>query len=353
MSLFFTVGPAQLYTGVKDFLCEQIQNDLGSLSHRSKEFSAISESALRSFRSFFNIPSDYSVFYVSSATEGLALVSESLCSTGAVQVNNGSFGKLWCDLSRSKGKAVTEHAVSPGMRADITNFPMQPDTDLITITTNETSTGVMYTADEIAEVRKKYPEKMLAVDVTSILGVYAYNFSNADAWVFSVQKAFGLPAGLGIMVLSPRAVQKAIITMPYIFGQLVQKMEVFQTPCTPNVLTIAAFGFVCDRFTQDFGSAEALSAMSIAKAEFLYDSIQHSIPWLMANTNDGVVRSVSTPCFSVEGKSSSDVVACAAQQGVVIGKGYGKNKDTQVRIANFPVHSMEDIQNLASILQKI
>lgn len=345
--LHFTVGPAQLYTGVKEFLCEQIQNDLGSLSHRSQKFSKISEDTLSSFRQFFSVPEGYHIFYTSSATEGLQLISESLCENHhqAVQINNGSFGKLWCDLSASVGKNVVEHKGEHGQKAPLTTLPISHNTDLITITANETSSGVMYTNEEIVEVQKKYPEKILAIDVTSIMGAYYYDVSIADAWCFSVQKAFGLPAGLGILILSDRALQKALIQKPYRFTQLVSKMKTFQTPSTCNVLNIAAFGFVCRQFISDFGTIKNLSDFTQKKSNFFYSAL-NNISFLSP-----VGNSVSTLCFQVNDKISSEVIASVKLENMLIGSGYGKYKESEIRIANFPVHNLEDIKNLVDVLQ--
>ncbi len=354
--MHFTVGPAQLYSGVKEFLCEQIQNDLGSLSHRSKKFSEISKNALMAFRTFFDIPHQYHIFYTSSATEGLSLVSKSLCDTTSVQIQNGAFGKLWCELSTDAGKNVIIHSVEHGQKADLNTLPVSSETNLITITANETSSGVMYAQEEINEVRKKYPEKFLAVDVTSIMGAYSYDISSADAWVFSVQKAFGLPSGLGICIMSSRAVEKALLTQPYIFENLVKKMEVFQTPSTPNVLGIAGFGFVCQQFIKDFGSKEHLNAYTLLKAEYLYSSISQKIPYIHAHANSTpkiLMHSVSTPCFKIDsksGKSSSEIITKVKEHGIILGSGYGKYKDTEIRIANFPAHRMEDIKQLIEVL---
>lgn len=353
--LYFTVGPAQLYPGVKEFLCEQIQNDLGSLSHRSQKFSEISKKGLKAFRQFFAIPEDYHVFYTSSATEGLQLISQGLCEKNTVQINNGAFGKLWCELSASLGKNVIEHKADHGQKAPLKTLPVSQDTDLITITANETSSGVMYTADEITEVREIYPEKMLAIDVTSIMGAYSYNISTADAWIFSVQKAFGIPAGLGIMILSERAFQKALQLSSYIFSQFAKKMEVFQTPSTPNVLAIAGFGFVCERFIHDFGTAEHLRAITMLKAEYLYQNFAN-IPYLQKHKNPSpeiLMHSVSTPCFVLNKKNSTELITAAKEKGIIIGSGYGKYKETEIRIANFPAHTFENIEQLSEICKSL
>jgi Phosphoserine aminotransferase len=63
---------------------------------------------------------------------------------------------------------------------------------------------------KLRKFAKKLATKfLLGVDVTSSMGAVEYNFSVADAWFFSVQKAFGMPAGLGILIVGPKILEKA------------------------------------------------------------------------------------------------------------------------------------------------
>src|SRR5690606_11796760 len=58
-------------------------------------------------------------------------------------------------------------------------------------------------------IGEKFPEKMIAVDTTSSMGGIELDFDLADIWYGSVQKCFGLPAGLGFLILSPKAIEKS------------------------------------------------------------------------------------------------------------------------------------------------
>ena len=83
--------------------------------------------------------------------------------------------------------------------------------DLITITHNETSTGVMCPVEEIAEVMKKYPDVIWCMDtVSSMAGTkIEVDALGVDICITSTQKAIGLPPGMAICSISEKALEAA------------------------------------------------------------------------------------------------------------------------------------------------
>ena len=67
--IFFTPGPSQLFFSVPDHLKEGINNDIFSISHRSKKFKKIYESCITKLRTFLEIPENYNICFLSSANE--------------------------------------------------------------------------------------------------------------------------------------------------------------------------------------------------------------------------------------------------------------------------------------------
>jgi len=352
----FTVGPSKIYRGVADFMCQEIQNDLGELSHRSPAFSAMSEKTLKAFRTFFHIPANYHVFYTASATEGMEILSRGAVETKAAHIINGNFGSLWEKQSKRVKKDTQILSHKEGNRIEISEMKIDADADFLAITANETSTGIAYSPEEIQKIREKFPELLFCIDATSAMGALQYDFQQADAWLFSVQKCFGMPAGLGMLIVSPRlfeVVQRRESEGKDVGGHhslmsLEKKMTgKFQTPTTPNVLNIATLGFISEQFQKDFGSLENLDKKTKEKAKRIYDFFE-AHPKFSPEVKKG--RSQTT--IVIDGKEE-DLIALHAklkEAGIVIGKGYGPKKPTQIRIANFPASSMEDIENL---LEKI
>lgn len=83
--------------------------------------------------------------------------------------------------------------------------------DLITVTHNETSTGVMNPVEGIAQVVKRYPDVVFCLDAVSSMGGTKIEVDRlgVDICITSSQKALGLPPGLAICSFSRKAIERA------------------------------------------------------------------------------------------------------------------------------------------------
>ena len=52
-------------------------------------------------------------------------------------------------------------------------------------------------------------------------------------------------------------------------------------------------------------------------------------------------------------KSSKIIIEKLKEKNMIVGSGYGPNKDTQIRISNFPANTMEQIDGLLKELKKM
>ena len=379
----FNVGPARLYNGVSNFYSEILEKGVGSISHRSAQFTDISKSGLAYARLFFAIPEDYKIYYTYSATESMELVVRGLIEEKSVHVVNGNFGNVWYKTAVHNGRIAEKfenntnlNNLAENTRVDLNDVLENLESvDTVCMTGSETASGIGYSPEEISNFSQKIKEKsedtLLAVDITSGMGGVNYNFSSADVWLFSVQKALGLPAGLGFLILSPKAyaraqkIEAARKEKTQDFGNhhavstLEKKMAgAFQTPTTPNVIAIAGFGYICKTWLKDFETIDFLSNITDEKAEMMYSFFESE-----KNTSDFVpaiddknartktvivVKLKNSENLSDEEKQKKikNQIEKLEKSGFLVASGYGKLKTTQLRIANFPAHSVEDIENL-------
>jgi len=70
-------GPSQMNKEVKNDIIEFAKKDIGSMSHRSKQFSEISEKLHNNLRELYKIPDDYKIFYTGSSTESMEIIIRS------------------------------------------------------------------------------------------------------------------------------------------------------------------------------------------------------------------------------------------------------------------------------------
>ncbi len=348
----FTVGPSQHYHGVQDFLCRIIQDGFGEISHRSPEFTEISKETQKSMREFFEIPADYQIFYTASATEGMEILTRNLVSEKAYHVISGNFGNVWKSTALKAQKNIFEITNENSKRVEVSDINPE-DADFMAITGNETSTGLAFHPEELVEIRNKFPEITIGVDITSGMGAVNYDFESADAWFFSVQKAMGMPAGLGIVIMNKKAQEKALakeekgddVGCHHSVSGLLKKMEgKFQTPTTPNFLNIMTIGFVSQQLKKDFGNIAELYKKTCEKADFLEKSF--------GNLKNLKQVSQSKSIFVLEGSEEEIILTHKklAEVGIKVAGGYGPKKKNQIRIGNFPVHSMDDMKNLVEAL---
>ena len=106
----------------------------------------------------------------------------------------------------------------------------------------------------INSFKDKYPDALVVVDAVSSLPYPSFDFNKIDSVFFSVQKGFGLPAGLGVWIVNEKCLAKAdkiskaggSIGTYHSLPTLLANERKNQTPETPNVLSIYLLNKVVD-----------------------------------------------------------------------------------------------------------
>jgi phosphoserine aminotransferase len=354
--LHFAPGPSRLYPGVEQWCQEALEDGIGSLSHRSAKYSQIHAHTVNNLKQLLGVPSDYRVFFVGSATEAMERTIQNCVKTYSYHLVNGAFSKRFAATARELGKKPTELTKKEGESFDPHELKIPARAELVAIVHNETSTGTHTPAETIHAVKAKRPGVLVAVDIVSSAPVTGLDMTKVDIAFFSVQKGFGLPAGLGVMIVSPAALKKAgqldasgIVTGTYhSFRELNAAAAKSQTPETPNVLAIYLLGKVAGDMNRR--GIKSLHGETEKKLALIHDIIENH-PKLAHFVTNPKHRSRTVVTVEVNG-GSGKLVERLETEGVVMGSGYGSEfKDRHLRIANFPAHSTEDIKLLTEILK--
>lgn len=356
--LTFTPGPSKLSPVVKDDIKTAVDTHILEISHRSPEFCAISELAVENLKKLFKIPKDHHVLFLSSATEAMELTIRSTVEKTSFHFTSGNFSEYFIRLAQDLHKNPLAQKAVWGEKNDY--FADVPEeAELITITQCESSTGCMTTPEEIKQVREKYPEKFLAVDATSIMGVVDVDITQADIWLWSVQKCFGLPSGLGVMVVNPRVYERSKelhqqgINSLGAFGveKNVKKMlKNYNTIATPNVLNIYLLGRQAQRFL-DKGGMPEMEKEARAKTVKIFEMLDF-LPNATTFVKDRSASSISLTCAESDEETVAKIHKVCQENGINMGTGYGKLKPTTFRVCNFPSITMEDIERVSDVLRK-
>jgi len=335
----FNPGPAAVYPELRQYLADAYDEGWLSVPHRSERFTALVRQTLETTRAKLNIPQDYTILFTSSATECWEILTQSLTPRRSFHLYNGAFGQKWADYARAL------RPLSTGLRFDINDVPdaaglpfVTEETDLVCLTQNETSTATQLRDQFILSVFNRVGPALLAVDATSSLGGLALKFIKADIWFASGQKCLGLPAGLGLLVLSPRAVARAREVgerahYNSLTSMLAQMLN-FQTTFTPNVLDI----YLLSRVMAAREGIKVIQPHLQARAQKLYDYFEQVQPLGLRPLIDNA-EARSTTVVGVRGPAAliEEVRRRAlAEAGLYLGSGYGELKSTSFRLANFP-----------------
>ena len=89
------------------------------------------------------------------------------------------------------------------------DIPANIDPEIIFFVHNETSSGYKIPKKFMLSVMERFPNALYICDIVSSAPVCDIPIKKLDLTYLSVQKGFGLPAGLGVGILSPLAIERA------------------------------------------------------------------------------------------------------------------------------------------------
>jgi phosphoserine aminotransferase len=340
----FNPGPSHLDAATVAEISEIAASGLLSRSHRGPQVIEVVRAAFEGLRRHLALPAEYRVLYQPSATAAMDTILRNCVGRRSFHFVHGAFSKRFRQSAAEIGldAAACESAWD---RAVPWREARVPDgTELVAVTHNETSTGLAWPAAELSALRARDPEPLLAVDVTSSFGAVEMRWTDADLWFGSVQKCLGLPAGMGFLVVSPRALNRARGVAARVSAwqrleTMARKMETWQTVETPNVLAIALLARRMARW-----DAATIRRDTLEKAALVYGAALPWRPWVA----DADWRSATVANFVVP--EPKRWIARAAEAGFLLGAGYGDLKESCVRIANFPAVDAGAVRALLAAL---
>ena len=277
----FNAGPAALPLDV----IEQAQAELTSLngigmsvmeiSHRSKEFQAIIDSAEAGLRRLMKIPEDYDILFLQGgASHQFAMLPMNLLRQGksADYVDTGS----WANRAIKEAQLVGAVNIAWSGKSDnYTRMPKQkelnlrPDAEYVHICSNETIGGIRW---------KKFPkaEAPLFVDMSSDILSREIDITQFDMVYAGAQKNLG-PSGLAVVILKKGLADRAPENTP-VFFRYSTHIKDGSLYNTPNTWAIYLLDLTC-KWLEARGGAAAMEKINEKKAATLYNVIDSSDFW--------------------------------------------------------------------------
>src|SRR5437868_7444859 len=274
-------------------------------SHRAKIGKARLKLAIELTREVLEVPADYRIGIVPASDTGA--VEMALWSLlGARPVTTiawESFGEGWVSdiVKELKLNDVTKLHAPYGDIPDLGKA--DPASDIV-FTWNGTTSGVRVpNADWISATRKG----LTICDATSAAFAQQLDWPKLDVVTFSWQKALGGEAAHGMLVLSPRAVErletyKPAWPLPKIFrmtkgGKLNEGIFQGATINTPSMLCVEDYLDALN-WGKSIGGLKALMARADANTKVLADW-KAKTPWIDFLAKDVATRSNTSVCLKV------------------------------------------------------
>ncbi|THD58379.1 MAG: phosphoserine transaminase [Bradyrhizobium sp.] len=298
----FSSGPCAKRPG---WTPQKLQDAALGRSHRAKIGKAKLKLAIELTREVLEVPAGYKIGIVPASDTGA--VEMALWSLlGARPVTTiawESFGEGWVSdiVKELKLKDVTKLHAGYGEIPDLSKA--DPASDIV-FTWNGTTSGVRVpNADWIGAKR----EGLTICDATSAAFAQALDWAKLDVVTFSWQKALGGEAAHGMLVLSPRAVErletyKPAWPLPKIFrmtkgGKLNEGIFEGETINTPSMLCVEDYLDALN-WAKSVGGLKALIGRADANTKVLADWKAKTL-WIDFLARDPKIRSNTSVCMRV------------------------------------------------------
>ncbi|AXV16090.1 phosphoserine transaminase [Neorhizobium sp. SOG26] len=274
-------------------------------SHRAKIGKAKLKQAIDLTREILNVPADYRIGIVPASDTGaveMALWSL-LGERGVDMLAWESFGSGWVTdvVKQLKLKDVRKIEAGYGLLPDLSTVDFDRD---VVFTWNGTTSGVRVpNADFIPADRKG----LTICDATSAAFAQDMDFSKLDVVTFSWQKVLGGEGGHGMLILSPRAVERLETyvpawPLPKIFrmtkgGKLIEGIFVGETINTPSMLCVEDYIDALN-WAKSIGGLKGLMARADANAKVIFDFVEAN-DWIENLAVDPATRSNTSVCLKI------------------------------------------------------
>lgn len=277
----FNAGPAALPVSVLEKAQSELLEYNGSgmsvmeMSHRSKDFAALIESAEANIRSLMNISDEYSVMFLQGgASLQFAMIPMNLRREGKSvdYVSTGSWAAK--AIKEAKISGLT-NIVWDGKSENFSRMPLSNELNLdseaeyVHICSNETIGGIRFaefpktTAPLIADMSSEIMSRV--IDVNNFGMIYA-----------GAQKNIG-PSGLALVILRKDLIDRCPETVPTFLRYKTHSNErsLYNTPNTWGIYMLK----LVTEWVISLGGISKIQSVNEEKAALLYDTIDGSDYW--------------------------------------------------------------------------
>ncbi|NCP18466.1 MAG: phosphoserine transaminase [Erythrobacter sp.] len=320
---FFSSGPTAKFPG---WSLDKLKTESLGRSHRSSVGKARLKYAIDLSRELLGVPDDYLVGIMpGSDTGALECAMWTMLGAGPATVAAWeSFGNVWIQDAVKQLKLPDLQVLDApyGEIPDLASIPQEND---VVFTWNGTTSGARIpNTDWLASDRTG----LTINDATSAVFAQEMDWAKLDATTYSWQKVMGSEAQHGMLILSPKAVERIESydpewPLPKLFrlkkgGKINTAIFEGATINTPSMLATEDY-IAALEWAKSIGGLPAMIERANANAKVLTDWIE-ATPWLRNMVSDPAQRTNTGVCFVFQGEWFDSL--SAEDQAAVPGKIY-------------------------------
>ena len=274
----FSAGPAAIPEAVLEEAQRQLVNYKGAglsimeMSHRSKEYDEVHESAIHNIKQLLSIPDNYSVMFLQGgASHQFAMLPMNFAQGKSVDViNTGS----WTKKAIGELKKGYQHKVIATSEDD--NFLKLPNLADVQFNSDAAYTYMCSNNTIFGTQFKSFPTQTptpLVADMSSDILSRELNIADFGVIFAGAQKNIG-PSGVTLVIIRNDLLEQCPSDIPNFFNYKTHAdaNSLYNTPPTFGIyMANLVFEYLLDN-----GGLKAQEARNIEKASLLYDAIDAS-----------------------------------------------------------------------------
>lgn len=349
----FLPGPTEVRRDVIEEMCDWM------FGHRSGKMTDLYTTIVEDTKKFLETD-NHVIILTASGTEFMESSIMNLVDDRVLCSTCGSFSERQANIAERLGKDVERleydwgKAVKP---EDVREALEKGDYDAFTCVMNETSTGVRNPIEEIGQVLEDFPDTFFIVDAISALGGDYIDIekSNIDSIFASVQKAFAMPPGLAVCVVSDEAYQHEVEKdSASWYGGFQRSLDYYkrkgQTHSTPAISLMLAYRKQMKHMLDEThkGRSERHERMAEYIRNWAYKHFD------MFPEKGYMSKTVST-IKNTRGINIAELrEEVNRKYDLVFANGYGsKLKEKTFRIGHMGDHTIEDVKELTDAIEDV
>jgi phosphoserine aminotransferase len=300
--IHFSSGPCAKRPG---WSLENLDKAFLGRSHRAKEGKARLKLAIDKTKALLGLPAGYVCGIVPASDTGAFEMAmwTMLGPRGVDALAWESFGKGWVtDIAKQlKIEDLRVIEAEYGRLPDLGKVDFDRD---VLFTWNGTTSGVRVPNSDWIPAKRG---GLTFADATSAILAQPIDWPKVDVATYSWQKVLGGEAAHGMLILSPRAIERLEThtpswPVPKIFrltkgGKLMKEVFEGETLNTPSMLCVEDYLDALS-WAESIGGLKALYARADANARVLYDWAERT-PWIESLAVDPAARSNTSVCLKI------------------------------------------------------